>query len=105
MKTVEREANIFLTGSQNLLLIRSVTESLAGRAAILKLLPLSCREAAGDPNCALPGGSRMRKICPAFRISNSGSVSCGGLPELTAEGDRISRFGMPVMSRPILNGT
>jgi hypothetical protein len=32
-----------LTGSQNLLLMERVTESLAGRAAMLKLLPLSRR--------------------------------------------------------------
>lgn len=34
-----------LTGSQNLLLAEQVTESLAGRAAVLRLLPLSRREA------------------------------------------------------------
>ena len=33
-----------LTGSQNLLLLKSVQQSLAGRVAILKLLPLSCEE-------------------------------------------------------------
>jgi len=38
-----------LTGSQNLLLMQQVTESLAGRAAILKLLPLSNWELAGLP--------------------------------------------------------
>ena len=35
-----------LTGSQNLSLAEQVTESLAGRAAMLRLLPLSRREAA-----------------------------------------------------------
>ena len=34
----------FLAGSQNFLLMQSVTQSLAGRAAILKLLPLSHKE-------------------------------------------------------------
>lgn len=33
-----------LTGSQNLLLMSQVTESLAGRAAVLKLMPLTRRE-------------------------------------------------------------
>lgn len=42
-----------LTGSQNLLLIGKVTETLAGRAAILKLLPLSFREIAGQPKAHL----------------------------------------------------
>jgi hypothetical protein len=38
-----------LTGSQNLLLIESITQSLAGRAGILRLLPFSQAEAAGQP--------------------------------------------------------
>jgi hypothetical protein len=43
-----------LTGSQNLLLMAGVTESLAGRAAILRLLPLSQRESRGEPEKPLP---------------------------------------------------
>lgn len=43
-----------LTGSQNLLLMQQVTESLAGRAAILKLLPLSRWEIGGMPERKLP---------------------------------------------------
>jgi predicted AAA+ superfamily ATPase len=79
-----------LTGSQNLLLIRSVTESLAGRAAILKLLPLSYREAAGDPNCALPWESgRTGKDLPGLSYLElwKGFLR-GTYPELIAEGDR-----------------
>ncbi len=38
-----------LSGSQNLLLIQNVSESLAGRAAVLKLLPFSLRESSGEP--------------------------------------------------------
>jgi len=40
----------FLTGSQNLLLSQHVTESLAGRAAMLRLLPLSFRELSASPD-------------------------------------------------------
>jgi len=43
-----------LTGSQNLLLMQQVSESLAGRAAVLRLLPLSYREMAGRPAAKLP---------------------------------------------------
>ncbi|MBI5842370.1 MAG: ATP-binding protein [Chloroflexi bacterium] len=43
-----------LTGSQNLLLMQQVTESLAGRTAILKLLPLSNWELMESPARALP---------------------------------------------------
>jgi predicted AAA+ superfamily ATPase len=79
-----------ITGSQNLLLIRSVTESLAGRAAILKLLPLSCREAAGDPNGALPWeAGRMRKDLPGLSYLELWKrLLRGTYPELIAEGDR-----------------
>ncbi len=43
-----------LTGSQNLSLAQDINESLAGRAAMLRLLPLSRREAEGRPHLALP---------------------------------------------------
>src|SRR5450759_1006639 len=42
-----------LTGSQNLLLAEKVTESLAGRSAVLRLLPLSRREEEGHPQVNL----------------------------------------------------
>lgn len=43
-----------VTGSQNLALAERVTESLAGRAAVLRLLPMSDREALGVPGMELP---------------------------------------------------
>ena len=48
-----RNGQYLLTGSQNLLLAERVTESLAGRAAMLRLLPLSRREAEGRPGAPL----------------------------------------------------
>lgn len=42
-----------LTGSQNLLVSQHVSESLAGRAAILRLLPFSRREATRQPELPL----------------------------------------------------
>lgn len=50
----DQPGQFILTGSQNLLLMQQVTESLAGRAAVLKLLPLTQREIDGDPARALP---------------------------------------------------
>jgi predicted AAA+ superfamily ATPase len=50
----DRCGQYLLTGSQNLLLMERVTESLAGRAAMLRLLPLSRREAEGRPLAPLP---------------------------------------------------
>jgi len=49
-----RPGQYILTGSQNLFLMQQVTESLAGRAAVLKLLPFSRWEIAGIPERALP---------------------------------------------------
>ena len=49
-----RPGQFLLTGSQNLLLVEKITESLAGRAAMLRLLPLACREAEGRPLSGLP---------------------------------------------------
>ena len=59
-----------LSGSQNLLLLQQVSESLAGRAAILKLLPLSLREWCGEPRRPLPwqtppGGQADSLVAPA----------------------------------------
>jgi len=58
-----------LTGSQDVLLSERVTESLAGRAAVLRLLPLSEQEA-----------GRRAELWPALLR--------GGFPELVAEPDR-----------------
>jgi len=43
-----------LTGSQNLLLMSQVTESLAGRTAVLKLMPLTRREIARSTESKFP---------------------------------------------------
>ena len=50
----DRNGQYLLTGSQNLLLAEKITESLAGRVAMLRLLPLSRREAVGNPQAHLP---------------------------------------------------
>ncbi len=50
-----------LTGSQNLLLTQQVTESLAGRAAMLRLLPLSSCEESGRTSDRLPWESPRKR--------------------------------------------
>jgi predicted AAA+ superfamily ATPase len=76
-----------LTGSQNLLLMERVTESLAGRAAVLRLLPLSRREAEGRPNLLLPWESKgppgaAKRV--SYRDLWKGFLR-GGYPELAAD--------------------
>jgi len=82
----DRHGQYLLTGSQNLLLMEKVTESLAGRAATLRLLPFSRREAQGRPQAPLPWERRVR-------VSSRGQAPLqqiwrdflrGGYPELVA---------------------
>ena len=54
-----RAGQFILTGSQNLLLMQQVTESLAGRAAILKLLPITRRELFKQPDRLFPWETRQ----------------------------------------------
>ncbi|HUV50929.1 MAG TPA: ATP-binding protein [Anaerolineae bacterium] len=86
----DRSGQYLLTGSQNLLLMEKVTESLAGRAAILRLLPLSRREAEGRPQISLPWDSKRRsspEITYSYRELWKGFLR-GGYPELLAHPER-----------------
>ena len=80
-----RAGQFLLTGSQNLMLARGVTESLAGRAAMLRLLPLSRREAEGRPGAPLPW--EVAGLAPAKRGSSRSpwpGFLRGGFPELAS---------------------
>ena len=79
-----------LTGSQNLLLVERVTESLAGRAAMLRLMPLSQREALGTPDVPLLWETKKgRVVRKGFgHIELWQSFLRGGYPELVAGPDR-----------------
>ena len=86
-----RAGQFLLTGSQNLLLMEKVTESLAGRAAMLTLLPLSRREIDGEPQLALPWESgRTQEASSKKNIFGNlwKTFLRGGYPELIANPDR-----------------
>jgi predicted AAA+ superfamily ATPase len=72
-----------LTGSQNLLLLERVGETLAGRAAILKLLPLSFREMAGHPHAPLPWEAAPRRPAASWHLWPR--LLRGSYPELRAQ--------------------
>ncbi len=81
-----RKGQFLLTGSQNLALTEKVTESLAGRVAVLRLLPLSRREMDAMPGLPLPWEPREE-----VSVKNSWSFAKlwegllrGGYPELAA---------------------
>ena len=86
----DRKGQYLLTGSQNLLLAEKVTESLAGRAAMLRLLPLSGREAEGRPHDPLawererpPGAGTPCGFGELWK-----SFLRGGYPELAVQPER-----------------
>lgn len=84
-----KRGQYLLTGSQNLLLMEQITESLAGRVAMLRLLPLSHREAVGQPDTLLPweNGNRAAAAGRAHADLWKGFLR-GGYPELVADPDR-----------------
>ena len=84
------KALYLLTGSQNLLLLERVTETLAGRAAMLRLLPLSRREAQRDSRRPLfwESAARRRKTHASGILDTWVSFVRGGYPELVADPQR-----------------
>ena len=81
-----KRGRFILTGSQNLLLAGSVSESLAGRVAILELLPLSRREIEGTPEAELPweqNSPLKQKARLSFRQLWDAFLT-GGYPELVS---------------------
>lgn len=87
------KGQFLLTGSQNLMMMSQITESLAGRSAILKLLPLSFNELWSNPQERLPwedGYSRANRRIPLPDLWKQ--FLRGGYPELAAEPDRDSNL-------------
>ena len=85
-----RKGQFLLTGSQNLLLSEKVTESLAGRTAVLRLLPLSRREAEGRPQMALPWERQRRSSSKPSHVFGEvwRGFLRGGYPELATQPNR-----------------
>ncbi len=85
-----RSGQFLLTGSQNLLLMERITESLAGRAAMLRLFPLSRREIEGRAEMPLPWeiGISMRQVEPVTYRKLWEAFLRGGYPELSVYPER-----------------
>ena len=90
----DQPGQFVLTGSQNLLLMQQVTESLAGRSAVLKLLPLTQREIAGDPQRPLPWETDRPSVAgealPLGELWEN--ILRGGYPELVRNPRRDFRL-------------
>jgi len=84
-----RNGQYLLTGSQNLLLLAGVAETLTGRAAILGLLPFSNREIDGKPSRRLPWeivGKRREGDVSRDKLWRS--IVRGGYPEVALDAGR-----------------
>lgn len=90
-----QKGQYLLSGSQNLLLMQQVTETLAGRAAVLRLFPLSMQEAVSQPG-ARPIWQRARvtrRLDPRLAFEPLWEhVLRGGFPELVFEPARDARL-------------
>ncbi len=82
----------FLTGSQNLALVERVTESLAGRAAVLRLLPLSLRELRGEPDATFPWENDRALPPPGAPGDAWAAFLRGGYPEIASSSERDPRL-------------
>ena len=88
-----RTGQYILTGSQNLLLMSQVTESLAGRAAVLKLLPLTRREAARVDADNFPWENPPAPAMPAMSTADLWQhILRGAYPEPVAHAERDYRL-------------
>ncbi len=74
-----------LTGSQSFPLMQGVTESLAGRAAILALQPMSMREIRGQPEADIPWRD---KLLPPKQLDEKH-------PDATSIAEAVWRGGYP----------
>lgn len=79
-----------LTGSQNLSLAETISESLAGRAAVLRLLPMSQRELMGTPARELPWERAAADDTAASTRPDDWwrAFLRGSYPEIAADPDR-----------------
>jgi predicted AAA+ superfamily ATPase len=91
----DRPGQYILTGSQNLLLMQQVTESLAGRAAVLQLLPMSQWEVDHHPQGILPWekGKVASPPPPGQPVHDLWAhILRGFYPEIVSDPDREARL-------------
>lgn len=89
----DRPGQYILTGSQNLLLMQQVSESLAGRAAVLKLLPMSRWEIHHQPQRKLPWEAGKAILFPDQPIQELWEhILRGSYPELVSHPNRDVRL-------------
>lgn len=88
----DRVGQYILTGSQNLLLMQQVTESLAGRAAVLKLLPMSRWEVNGQTGRSLPWEKKTSSLTTQSQPELWEQILRGFYPEIVRAPERDFRL-------------
>lgn len=88
----DRTGRYILTGSQNLLLMQQVTESLAGRVAVLKLLPLSRWEINGQAQRSLPWEKKIASLPGLSSAELWEQILRGFYPEIVNNPERDFRL-------------
>lgn len=82
----DRPGRFILSGSQNFLLVQKVSQSLAGRCAILRLLPFSRAELVGasirDIARAIDGGRRRSSTKNQSSVGLFDTMFTGGYPRI-----------------------
>jgi uncharacterized protein len=81
-----------ITGSQNLLLMQQVTESLAGRSAVLKLLPLSRWEVQLQAQRSLPWEEKSASLPHQSQAEIWEQLLRGFYPEIASQPERDFRL-------------
>jgi hypothetical protein len=76
---------VVLTGSQNFLLSEKISQSLAGRVAVVELLPLSMAERLGRPACA-PDDLDLPSNVPEPHLTLDQVLFEGSFPRVAADG-------------------
>lgn len=88
-----RKGQYLLTGSQNLMMMSQVTESLAGRSSMLRLLPLSMHELSGHPQAQFPWEDGYANNPASISVPDIWTQFLRGYyPEMAAEPERDSNF-------------
>lgn len=86
----DRSGQYMLTGSQNLFMMEQISETLAGRVAVLRILPLSRHEKIGSPERPMPW--QAESATPAHSRSSVTELwndwLRGGFPELAVSPER-----------------
>ncbi len=89
----QKTGQYILTGSQNLLLMSQMTESLAGRTAVLKLMPLTRRETARIAEDNFPWeNSHAPSLPPESPFELWNQILRGSYPEPVTHPERDSRL-------------